>query len=178
MKKKDGANESKNKKNALQGQIQELQDKNIRLLAEMENLRRQKAEEVSNASKYSKTRFASDMINVLDQLNMALSETEKLEKEAEKQKSPLLPHIQSMSKGMQYVKQGMQDALKGHRVEKISPLGNEFDPLHHDAVRVVESEIHPHNKVIRVLSYGFKIEDRILRPAKVEVSKNLKSQKQ
>ena len=138
----------------------------------MENLRRRQSEEMTNAHKYSKSALALDVLQVLDQMDMALSEARKLLQMAKSGEGDISNQIQNLCQGLEYVVQGMHAALECHKIKRITPLGKPFNPLEHEAVQTkVAEDDQQHNTVCQVLQHGFTIEDRVLRPAKVEVAK-------
>lgn len=132
----------------------------LRSVAEMENIRRRAAEDVSKAHKYAVESFAEAMLPVRDSLEMAL----KVEN----------PSIQSLKEGVEATLRQLASAFEKNRLLELSPVGEKFDPNRHQAISMVPGSSSqpptPPNHVVTVLQKGYLINDRILRPALVIVA--------
>lgn len=145
---------------------EELKDRALRAAAEMENLRRRNAREVADARAYAISNFARDMLSVSDNLRRAL---DALPKEGENPESA--PVLSALVEGVEMTERSMLAALERHGVTKLEPKGERFDPNFHQAMFEVPDESVPANTVVQVVQAGFRIGDRVLRPAMVGVSK-------
>jgi molecular chaperone GrpE len=139
----------------LQAQLQEHQDQFLRAKAEVENARRRSIEEVAKAHKFAIEGFAESLLPVLDSLTAALSDNGE--------------DSTKMKEGIELTLKQLMSALERGRVQEINPVGEKFDPHHHQAIAMVPHE-QESNTVVTVLQKGYLIADRILRPALVTVS--------
>jgi len=137
----------------------------LRTLAEMENLRRRTEREVNDAKAYGVSSFARDMLTVVDNLSRAL---EHLPAEA---RASADASIRSMIEGVELTARELQGALARHGVAKLEPLGEKFDPNFHQAMFELPHAELPAGAVAQVMQSGWKIGERVLRPALVGVSK-------
>ncbi len=143
----------------------ELKDRVLRALAEMENLRRRTAREVADARAYAVTAFARDMLAVADNLARAL---DSVPPEA---RAGADSSLKSLIEGVELTARDLQSALGRHGVTKLEPLGEKFDPNFHQAMYEIPHETTPAGAVAQVMQSGWKIGERVLRPALVGVSK-------
>jgi molecular chaperone GrpE len=150
---------------ALNSENASLKDRVMRALAEMENLRRRTEREVADAKAYGVTSFARDMLNVADNLARAL---ESLPEEA---RAGADGALKSLIEGVELTTRDLTAALGRHGVKKLDPLGEKFDPNFHQAMFEMPTEEFPAGAVAQVVQSGWRIGDRVLRPAMVGVSK-------
>jgi molecular chaperone GrpE len=143
----------------------ELKDKLLRTLAEMENLRRRTEREVSEAKAYGVTSIARDMLIVADNLRRALASV------AESQREQADSPCKALADGIEVTQRDFLSRLEKYGVRKIDSLGAKFDPNLHEALFEVPSETAPNGTVVEVIEEGYAIGDRVLRPAKVGVSR-------
>jgi len=143
----------------------ELKDKLLRTLAEMENLRRRTEREVAEAKIYGVTSFARDMLIFADNLRRALASLP--ESQREEAEGPL----KAFAEGVGVIERDFLQRLGKHGVKKLEPLGAKFDPNLHEALLELPSETAPNGTVVQVIEEGYAIGDRVLRPAKVGVSR-------
>jgi len=143
----------------LKAQLTEMHDRQLRQAAEMENVRRRAAEDVSKAHKFSIESFAESLIPVVDSLEMAL----KVE----------APTAQSLTEGTEATLRQLMTAFDKNKLSSIDPAGEKFDPNLHQAISMVPSSAVeppvPANHIATVLQKGYLINDRVLRPALVTV---------
>ncbi|HAU1200288.1 TPA: nucleotide exchange factor GrpE [Legionella pneumophila] len=132
-------------------------EKSVRALAELENVRRRMEREVANAHKYGVEKLISALLPVVDSLEQALQL-------ADKNSDP------SMHEGLELTMKLFLDALQKFDVEQIDPLGQTFDPQQHEAMSMQPAPGAPPNSVITVFQKGYKLSDRVIRPARVIVS--------
>ena len=143
----------------------ELKDKLLRSLAEMENLRRRTEREVAEAKAYGVTSFARDMLIVADNLRRALASVP--ESQGEQAESP----CKVLAEGIEVTERDFLSRLDKYGVKKLDPLGTKFDPNLHEALFEVPNETAPNGTVVQIVEEGYAIGDRVLRPAKVGVSR-------
>ena len=144
---------------------EELKDRALRAVAEMENLRRRTARDVQDARSYSMANFARDMLSVSDNLRRAI---ETVSNEA---KAAGGTELASLIEGIEVTERSMLSALERHGVRKLDPLGEKFDPNFHQAMFEVPNPEVAANTVLQVAQSGYTIGDRVLRPAMVGISK-------
>jgi molecular chaperone GrpE len=142
-----------------------LKDRLLRALAEMENLRRRTEREVADAKTYGIANFARDMLGVADNLRRALDH---LPVEARESADAA---TKSLIEGVEVTERDFLSRLTRHGVKKLEPQGERFDPNLHEALFEVPDESVPAGTVVQVVESGYTIGDRVLRPAKVGVSK-------
>ena len=129
----------------------------LRAKAETENVRRRAQEDLSKATKYAVEKFAAELLAVKDSLEAALC--------AEN------PNVETFKTGSELTLKQLIAVFEKSGVRELNPLHEKFDPRHHQAISVVDSEQAP-NTVLTVLQKGYLLADRVLRPALVIVSKS------
>lgn len=147
-----------------QEELELLKDQYLRLAADMENLRRRSSRDVAEAKSYAITSFARDLLSVSDNLQRALTVTES--------KENLDNIVSTVIEGIEMTQRELISVLEKHGITKINPKGEKFDPHFHQAIFEVPNPELPDNTVHEVIQEGFKIGDRILRPALVGICKN------
>jgi molecular chaperone GrpE len=150
---------------ALNSENASLKDRLLRAMAEMENLRRRTEREVADAKAYGVTSFARDMLNVADNLSRAL---DSLPEEA---RATADGPLKALIEGVELTMRDLTSALGRHGVKKLEPLGEKFDPNFHQAIFEAPNEELPAGTVAQVVQSGWRIGERVLRPAMVGVSK-------
>ncbi|MDI1344987.1 MAG: nucleotide exchange factor GrpE [Pseudolabrys sp.] len=143
----------------------EFKDKHLRLLAEMENLRRRTEKEVADARQYGVSRFAGDVLAVADNMHRALATLDEEVRGAADSKLILL------IEGVELTERELLKTLEKHGVKKFTPQGEKFDPNLHQAMYEVPNSDVPAGHVAQVIQSGYMIGERMLRPALVGVSK-------
>jgi molecular chaperone GrpE len=146
---------------SLDKQIEDLQEKVLRAQAEVQNVRRIAAQEVTRARLYGAESLAREFLSVGDNLQRALDSSEEA------------TDLNSMKEGLELTFKSFESALKSAGITSIDPAGENFDPEKHEALSLVQDESREENTVIEVVQKGFMILDRVLRPAKVIVSKKI-----
>ena len=142
----------------------ELKDRLLRALAEMENLRRRTEREVADARAYGVANLARDMLTVADNLARTLEAVPAEAREAD-------PALQALVEGVELTERDLHAALGRHGVTKLDPQGEKFDPNFHQAMFEMPHETLPAGTVAQVVQSGWKIGERVLRPALVGVAK-------
>jgi molecular chaperone GrpE len=143
----------------------ELKDRLLRALAEMENLRRRTEREVSDARAYGVANLARDMLSVADNLARAVESFPAEERAAAD------TALKALIEGVELTERDLHAALGRYGVTKLSPEGEKFDPNFHQAMFEMPHESLPAGAVAQVVQSGWKIGERVLRPALVGVSK-------
>lgn len=134
----------------------EHQDAWLRAKAETENVRRRAQEEISKAAKFAAEQFASAMLPVKDSIETALAvDNQSYEK---------------LREGVELTLKQLTAAFEQAKLREENPLEQRFDPHLHQAISAVEAQCEP-NTVINVLQKGYLLNDRVIRPALVVVSK-------
>ena len=143
----------------------ELKDKVLRGLADIENMRRRSEREAADARAYAVTAFARDLLTVADNLARAL---ENLPADV---RAAAEGPVKTLVEGVDLTARDLQAVLSRHGVKKLEPEGEKFDPNFHQAMFEVPDETLPSGTVTQVVQTGWKIGERVLRPAMVGVSK-------
>lgn len=143
----------------------EFKDKHLRLLAEMENLRRRTEREIGEARQYGIAGFARDVLAVADNMHRALATLD------EEVRGAVDAKLMSLIEGVELTERELLKALEKHGVKKFTPQGEKFDPHLHQAMYEVPHSDVPAGHVAQVIQSGYMIGERILRPALVGVSK-------
>jgi molecular chaperone GrpE len=148
----------------LQAERDDLKDKLLRTLAEMENLRRRTEREIADAKAYAVTSFARDMLGSSDNLRRAL---ESVPAEAMKTADAA---VKALHEGVELTERELLKTLERHGVRRIDPQGEKFDPNLHQAMFEAPDATIAKGLVSKVVQTGYKIGERVLRPALVGVS--------
>ncbi len=140
----------------------ELKDQLLRTAAESQNMRRRYEKQIEDAREYSTTSFAKDLVPVMDNLSKALEHLPAEMDEA----------TRNFVIGVEMTKAELARVFAKHGIESIAPsLGDKFDYNFHSAMLQVPTDEHPENSVLQLMQVGYKIKERLLRPASVAVSK-------
>jgi len=147
----------------LKEEIKTLKEEKIRVLAEMENLRKRFEREKVDSIKYGSVNFARDILSPGDNLERALSA---INEEEEHPQS-----IKNLIEGLLMVKKELSTALEKNGITKIDSLDKKFDPNLHQAMMEIENNDLDEGVVVQEIQTGYMMHDRLLRPAMVGVSK-------
>lgn len=150
--------ESEQKIVELQAKLDETENKMLRVQADFDNFRRRSRLDLEAAQKYRAQSLVSEIIPALDNFERALQ----IEADNDQTKSLL--------QGMNMVYNQLVQALQNEGVEPFNSVGEQFDPHLHQAVMQVEDENYESNTVVEELQKGYKLKDRIIRPAMVKVN--------
>jgi molecular chaperone GrpE len=142
----------------------ELKDRALRLMAEMENLRRRTERDKSEFAKYAISEFARDIVGVGDNIRRAI---EAVPKDAISSD----PALMSLIEGIEVTERELLKTLEKYQIKRFDPLGEPFNPHLHDAMTKVDVPNVPADTVVQVIHAGFMIDERVLRPAAVIVAK-------
>jgi molecular chaperone GrpE len=143
----------------MQNDLMRFKDLALRTQADFENFRKRAAREKEDASKYANAAFLEKLLPILDNFELGLNAAR-----TDAKASPIIA-------GMDMVAKQLQDFLTGAGVETVKAEGEKFDPNLHEAVAQEASAEVPEGVIVRQLRKGFKLRDRLLRPATVTVSK-------
>ena len=147
----------------LQEEVRTLKEDKIRVLAEMENLRKRFDREKMDSIKYGSVNFARDILSPGDNLERALS--------AINQEEDHPQSIKNLIEGLKMVQKELSSALEKNGVSKIISMNEKFDPNLHQAMMEVERDDLDEGIVVQEIQTGYMMHDRLLRPAMVGVSK-------
>ena len=150
---------------ALEAQVGDLKDQLLRTLADMENLRRRTEREIADTRSYAVSSFARDILSVGDNLSRALAA---LPAEAREGAGAA---VTALLDGVEMTERELLNAMEKHGVRKVDPAGEKFDPNFHQAMFEVPNPEVPNGTVVQVVQAGYKIGDRVLRPALVGVGR-------
>ena len=141
----------------LQARVDENWDKFLRASAELENVRKRAARDVENAHKFALERFATDLLDVCDSLEMALNTDQDVS-------------IESLREGNDATLKLLGSILQRFGVEELNPQGEPFDPVFHEAMTMQPSDVVEPGSVVTVFQKGYALNGRLLRPARVVVA--------
>ena len=135
------------------------QDRWMRERADLENFKKRNAKERQDAVRFGNESLLRDLLPVVDNLERAVGAASGG------------GNGNSLAEGVELVLKAFMDALQRNGVERVPAKGAPFDPAVHEAVAYVESPSHPAQQVIEEHQAGYRLNDRLLRPAMVTVSK-------
>jgi len=141
-------------------QIKDLEDKLLRSVAEIENIRKRAEKERSEAYKIGISIFVKDFVPVLDNIQRALKSIKTAEE----------INYDSFIEGISATEIDITSLLEKHGIKQINPINEKFDPLFHEALFEVPSDDHESGLVAQVIELGYILDKRLIRPAKVGVS--------
>ena len=142
----------------LEAKLAETENRLLRLHADFDNYRRRVRLDMEAAEKYRAQNLVADLLPILDNFERALQ----VQVEDEKAKSLL--------QGMEMVYRSLIEALKKEGVEAIESVGKPFDPHVHQAVMQADDQNYEPNTVVEEFQKGYKLKDRVIRPAMVKVN--------
>ncbi len=138
-----------------------LKDKLMRSLADSENLRKRSIRDRSDAEVYGGTKLARDLLSVYDNITRALDAVTEDQREENN----------ALIEGIELTRKELINGFEKHKISRITPeIGDAFDPLIHQAMFEAPMADTSAGEIIQIMLVGFKIGDRLLRPAQVGVS--------
>lgn len=140
----------------LKKELEEKNDQYLRLAAEYDNFRKRSQREKEALYSDVKANVLGDILPVIDNFERALNESG--------------DDIEGYKKGVEMIFNQLSETLKKHGVESFGEPGDTFDPNFHNAVLHIEDENFGENEVAQVFSKGYKVGDRVIRPATVQVA--------
>jgi molecular chaperone GrpE len=148
----------------LQAEVALLKDQLLRALAETENLRRRSRRERDDALKYAAVPFIRDLVGATDNLRRAMASVSPEALEADE-------HLKTLMAGLEMTEMEFATVFERHHIVKIDPIGARLDPHSHEAMFEVPDTETPSGTVVQVVQPGYRLHDRLLRPAQVGVAK-------
>ena len=142
-----------------QQQAAEARDTMLRMKADMDNLRKRLIREHEKSRRLTLERFMNDLLPVRDSLERGL--------EAAAQATT----VEALTEGKQLIMKMLTKVMTDHGLQTIDPGGEAFDPQLHEAMTMIPSTEHEENTVVEVLEKGYQLHNRLIRPAKVVVSR-------
>ena len=139
--------------------ISDLEDTLLRLRAELDNAQKRSIAEVEKAHKYGVERLLLELLPVVDNLEHAIKNLSNEVSNKDKE-------------GIELTLKSFESALDKFGISPIYPIGEDFDPIHHEAVSVLKDEKQTDNKIVEVMQKGWKLHERVIRPSRVVVIKN------
>lgn len=140
----------------LEEKLAEAQAQVLYVKAEGENIRKRSFEDIDKARKFALEKFSGELLSVKDSLDAALT----IEN----------ANVDSYKNGVELTQKQLINVFEKFGIHEIKALGEKFDPNQHQAISMVESEEEP-NKILTVLQKGYLLNERVIRPALVSVSK-------
>jgi molecular chaperone GrpE len=134
-------------------------DRFLRLSAELENYKKRAEKEKAETYKFANENILKDLLPVLDNLERALEHGRES------------GNLKGLLDGVELTHKALWTVLEKYGISKIEAMGEEFDPNHHEAVMVQEDAQKPAGQVISQLQIGYRLHNRLVRPAMVVVSK-------
>jgi molecular chaperone GrpE len=150
---------------SVRAELAGVKDRLLRTLAEMENLRRRTEKEVADAKLYGVTSFARESLALADNLRRAI------EAYPVKAKEELEPSVAALIEGLELTERDFLSRLARFGVKKMEEADSRFDPNKHEALFEIPDESRPAGTVAQVVEPGYMIGERVLRPAKVGVTR-------
>jgi len=148
--------------NNLTEEIKLMQDKLLRAVAESENIRSRMNKKVEEARDYSIVGFAKDLLPVIDNFSRALSHVP----------ANINDDTKIIIDGVRMIKEELISIFKNHGIESIEPKeGEGFDYNNHHAISQIATDQYEEGTIVSTMQVGYKIKDRLLRPASVAVAK-------
>ena len=134
-------------------------DQCLRLQADIENLRKRRERDVANAHKFALEKFAVDLLPVRDSLEMGLAAAADSGDAAK------------LKEGSELTLKMLVSAMEKYNIQEVNALNEQFNPEYHEAMSMQEREDVPPNTVVTVVQKGYLLNDRLIRPAMVIVSR-------
>lgn len=140
-------------------ELQSYQDRLMRLAAEFDNYKKRTSREISVLVKNASESLVSNLLPTLDNIERAL------------QAPQTTDETKSFAEGIGIIHQQLRDTLKKEGLEVVDAVGQPFDPTIHEAVMAIERDDKPAETILEEVEKGYMLNERILRPAKVIVSR-------
>jgi molecular chaperone GrpE len=141
----------------VKGERDQLLDRLARLQAEFENSRRREGKERQDVRDYAVQNAVEPFLGVMDNFQLALGSQ---------------GSVEQLRKGVELILKQMDEALKGLNVQAVETVGTQFDPRVHEALGSIETAEYPDHQVIEEIRKGYKLRDKLLRPALVKIAVN------
>lgn len=141
----------------VKGERDQLVDRLARLQAEFENARKREAKERADSRDYVISNTVEPFLSVMDNFQLALKAD---------------GTVEQLRGGVELILKQMEDALKGMNVVPVETVGTQFDPRVHEALGSIETKEFPDHQVMEEIRRGYKIREKLLRPALVRIAAN------
>ena len=141
----------------LRGERDQLVDRLARLQAEFDNARKRESKERQDVRDYAIQSAVEPFLGVLDNFSLALKSE---------------GDVAQLRTGVQLIVKQMEEALRGLNVQPVEAIGAQFDPRIHEALGSIETLEHPDHQVLEEIRRGYKLRDKLLRPALVRIATN------
>ncbi|PWT93390.1 MAG: nucleotide exchange factor GrpE [Proteobacteria bacterium] len=141
----------------VKGERDQLLDKLARLQAEFDNARKREAKERQDTRDYTVSNTVEPFLGVMDNFRLALQSAGSKEQ---------------LRAGVELILKQMEDALRGLNVVPVETVGVQFDPRVHEALGSIETKEFPDHQVLEEVRRGYKVRDKLLRPALVKIASN------
>ena len=141
----------------LKGEREQLVDRLARLQAEFDNARKREAKERTDAREYTVGSTVEPFLSVMDNFQLALKSGGTAEQ---------------LRSGVELILKQMEDALKSLQITPVETIGTQFDPRIHEALGSIETVEFPDHQVLEEIRRGYKIREKLLRPAMVRIAEN------
>jgi len=142
-----------------QAEVARIRDQLLRTAADYDNFRKRSRREVADAERRSREELLKDLLPVFDNLERAASHAE------------TASDVKSLADGIGMVMRQFTDTLGRLGVERVVSVGTAFDPSQHEAIQQLETAEHPPGTIAAEVQAGYKLGDRLIRPALVVVAK-------
>ncbi len=136
-------------------------DQVLRLQAELENVRRRAAKDVESAHKFGLEKFVKELLPIIDSLQMGLEASQNSDAEA----------LHKLQEGTEMTINMFISGMAKFNVQAVGKIGDKFNPEFHQAMTMQESNEHDPDTVMMVMQKGYVMNERLIRPAMVMVSK-------
>jgi len=148
----------------LREELEEAKDRALRARAELENYRARAYRQMEEERKYSSIDLLRDLLPVWDNLGRALDAVDKTN------------HLESLAEGVRLVHDQLLQVLGKYHCVPLEPLYQPFDPNYQESIALLPNADHPPNTVIEQTTVGFKLHDRVVRPAQVVLAAPMASE--
>jgi molecular chaperone GrpE len=138
-------------------QLQQHQDRIARLQAEFDNARKREIKERQDTRDYAIQSAIEPFLGVMDNFALALKAD---------------GDIEQLRHGVQLIVKQMDEALRSLNVQPVETVGTQFDPRIHEALGSIETVEHPDHQVLEEIRRGYKLREKLLRPALVRIASN------
>jgi molecular chaperone GrpE len=152
-----GTEGQQNELDQLRGERDQLQDRLARLQAEFDNARKREIKERQDARDHAIQSAVEPFLGVMDNFALALKSDSTIEQ---------------LRAGVQLILKQMDEALRSLNVQPVEAVGEQFDPRIHEALGSIETLEHPDHQVLEEIRRGYKLRDKLLRPALVRIASN------
>jgi len=152
-----GTEAHQNELEQLRGERDQLQDRLARLQAEFDNARKREIKERQDTRDYAIQSAIEPFLGVLDNFSLALKSD---------------GDVAQLRTGVQLIVKQMEEALRSLNVQPVESIGAQFDPRIHEALGSIETLEHPDHQVLEEIRRGYKLRDKLLRPALVRIASN------